>query len=69
MSSSKTNDNQIQQPDVVSHKAGRPPIEDDQPGLLNAIIELAKTGYSAADTQRSSDIYRSIKTLDNLKEA
>ena len=61
--------NNDQQSDKVVQKSGRPPIEDDQPGLLSAIIESAKTGYSAADTQRSSDIYRSIKTLDDLKEA
>ena len=52
---------------VVKH--GRPPIEIEQPGLLEAIIEIARCGYSTADSHRSSDIYRSIKTLNELQDA
>ena len=45
--------------------AGRPRIEDDQPLLLESIINIAFHG-SAAHEKRQSDVYRSIKTLDEL---
>ena len=44
---------------------GRPRIEQDQPLLLKTIIEIAMYG-SAAHEKRQSDIYRSVKTLDEL---
>ncbi|KAI9556025.1 hypothetical protein GHT06_018591 [Daphnia sinensis] len=44
---------------------GRPRIEDDQPFLLESIINIAFHG-SAAHEKRQSDVYRSVKTLDDL---
>lgn len=44
---------------------GRPRIELEQPLLLKKMIEIAMYG-SAAHEKRQSDIYRSVKTLDEL---
>lgn len=49
----------------IRHKVGRPAIEEDQPLLLKTIVDIAVYG-SAAHEKRQSDIYRSIKTLDDL---
>lgn len=49
-------------------KIGKPRIETDQPELLNAIIKIALHG-SAAHEKRRSEVYRSIKTLTELKES
>lgn len=47
---------------------GRPRIEDEQPQLLQAIINIAMHG-SASHQRRRSEVYRSIKTLDELTKA
>ena len=49
----------------IRNEAGRPRLEDDQPLLLQAILDIAFYG-SAAHEKRQSDVYRSIKTLDEL---
>lgn len=49
----------------IRHNAGRPGIEEDQPLFLKAIIDIALHGC-AADDKRRSEIYRSIRTLDEL---
>lgn len=51
----------------IRDKSGRPNLEIEQPELMKAIINIAIHG-SAADEKRRSDIYRSIKTLDELYE-
>lgn len=49
----------------VRNTIGRPRIEDDQPYLLQAIIELALLG-SAAHERRRDDTIRTVRTLDDL---
>ena len=44
---------------------GRPRADDEQPGLLKAIVEIATYGC-AADDKRRTETIRSIKTLDEL---
>lgn len=44
---------------------GRPRIEDDQPELLKAIIDIAMFG-GAADSRRRTELIRSCKTLKDL---
>ena len=44
---------------------GRPPIETDQPGLLEAICDIVQ-GSSAADDKRRSEILRTTRTLSDL---
>ena len=51
----------------VRAKPGRPRIEEDQPALLETIVDIAMHG-SASRERRQSDVYRSIKTLDQLSE-
>lgn len=46
---------------------GRPRLEVEQPHLLKAIVDIALHG-SAADERRRSNVYRSIKTLDQLTD-
>lgn len=46
---------------------GRPRLEDDQEGLLDAIVSIATYG-SGADSRRRTDQLRTIKTLDQLTE-
>ena len=46
---------------------GRPRIEEDQPGLLETILEIVE-GTSAADNRRRSNTVRTTITLDNLQE-
>ncbi|BFZ05261.1 hypothetical protein BsWGS_08300 [Bradybaena similaris] len=50
----------------IRQKHGRPTTED-QPLLLKAIIDIALYG-SAAHQKRQSDIYHSVRTLDELTE-
>ena len=50
---------------IIRNEAGRPRLEDDQPPLLQAVLDIAFNG-SAAHEKRQSDVYRSIKTLDEL---
>jgi len=47
--------------------SGRPPLEEEQPLLLKTIIDIAMHG-SASHGKRQNDMYRSVKTLDQLKE-
>ncbi|GBN51737.1 hypothetical protein AVEN_166708-1 [Araneus ventricosus] len=49
----------------IREKCGRPRLEADQPELSKAIVDIAIHG-SAAHENRQSDVYRSIKTLDEL---
>lgn len=51
----------------VRQKIGRPAIEVEQPLFLKAIVDIALYG-SAAHEKRQSDIYRSVRTLDELTE-
>ena len=51
----------------IRNKPGKPRLEVDQPLLLKAIIDIAVRG-SAAHEKRQADIYRSIKTLDDLTQ-
>ena len=44
---------------------GRPRIETDQPGLLSDILKIATIG-AACGEKRREDIYRTVKTLDDL---
>ncbi|CAF4798037.1 unnamed protein product, partial [Rotaria magnacalcarata] len=46
---------------------GRPRIEEQIPGLLEAIEEIAKIG-GASDDRRRSEIIRPCLTLDDLRE-
>jgi len=50
----------------VRAQSGRPRIEEYQP-LLDTIVNIAMYG-SASHGRRQSDVYRSIKTLDQLTE-
>jgi len=47
---------------------GRPSVDDDQPDLLKAIVDIATYG-SAADDRRRTESIRAIKTLDELTTA
>lgn len=51
----------------VRDKIGRPRLEIEQPDLLKAIVDIALHG-SAAHEKRRSDVYRSIKTLQELTD-
>lgn len=51
----------------IRNKPGKPRLEVDQPLLLKAIIDIAVHG-SVAHEKRQADIYRSIKTLDDLTQ-
>ena len=46
---------------------GGPGVEENQPLLLKTIIALAMHG-SASHEKRQSDVYQTIKTLDELTE-
>ena len=48
--------------------SGRPRTEEEQPGLLKAICDLAMFG-GGAQVRRQSEQVRSCKTLDDLKDA
>ncbi|CAF1269054.1 unnamed protein product, partial [Didymodactylos carnosus] len=47
---------------------GRPSIEETDPGLLGAIMDIANSGVVAADERRRTDVIRSCLSLDALKE-
>ena len=47
--------------------SGRPPLEEELALLLKTIIDIAMRG-SASQDKRQNDMYRSVKTLDQLKE-
>lgn len=51
----------------VRSNPGRPRIEEDQSSLLDTIINIAMHG-SASHERRQSEVYRSIKTLDQLTD-
>ena len=51
----------------IRQTAGRPTIEEDQPLLLKTIVDIALYG-SAAHDKRQSDMYRSVRNLDELTE-
>jgi len=60
----------VENPDLghklkVKSKAGRPSIVEEQPEILNAIIDIAKYG-SSTDERRRMEVMHSIKTLDEL---
>ena len=44
---------------------GRPKLEEDQPELLNTIMDIVQMN-SSADARRRSEILRSCTTLDDL---
>ncbi|KAK3925661.1 Transient receptor potential cation channel subfamily A member 1 [Frankliniella fusca] len=46
---------------------GRPRLEEEQPGILKAITDIAIAG-SGADARRRSESIRSVQTLDALHE-
>ena len=47
-------------------EAGRPRIETDQKGLLDAIVSIASYG-AAADDRRRTEMLKSCKSLDDLQ--
>lgn len=47
---------------------GRPRIEENQPELLSEILKIATIGSAAGDRRRE-DVFRTVKTLDDLHEA
>ena len=51
----------------ISARCGQPKIEEEQPLLLQTILDIAMHG-SASQEKRQSEIYSSIKTLDQLTE-
>ena len=51
----------------VRTRPGKPRVEENQPLLLKTIIALAMHG-SASHEKRQSDVYQTIKTLDELTE-
>lgn len=51
----------------MKNRSGRPALTDEQPELLNAILEIAMYG-SAAHEKRRMETLRSIKTLDELHQ-
>ena len=48
--------------------AGRPNLESQQEGLLEAILSIVIPG-SSADDRRRSEVYNSVRSLDDLKSA
>ena len=49
-------------------KNGRPAVIEDQPDLLNAIVNNSSIGAAASDRRRSQEL-RSCKTLDDLNKS
>ena len=47
---------------------GRPRIECDQPDILRTMLEIASQGSACGDRRRD-DLFRTVKTLDQLTEA
>ena len=52
----------------VKTTAGRPNLESQQESLLEAIISIVIPGSSAEDRRRS-EVYNSVRSLDDLKSA
>ena len=53
---------------IRRQEVGRPRVEDDQPDLLKAIVDIVCAG-AAADERRRSEKLSTCKTLDDLHEA
>ena len=49
----------------VHNQPGRPSLDIDQPELMNDILNIATIGAACSDKRRE-DLFRSIKTLDDL---
>ena len=49
-------------------KVGRPSLEADQPGIVEAILDLVQA-TTATDARRRSEILRTTRTLDDLHTA
>ena len=49
-------------------KVGRPRLEEDQPNLLETILDLVQAS-SATDDKRRSEIIRTVTTLADLQAA
>lgn len=49
----------------VQAEPGRPRLEESQPGLLDAIVDIVKT-FASADQKRRCESMRYVKTLDQL---
>ena len=52
----------------VKTTAGWPNLESQQEGLLEAILSIVIPG-SSADDRRRSEVYNSVRSLDDLKSA
>ena len=52
----------------VKTTAGRPNLESQQEGLLEAILSIVIPG-SSADDRRRSKVHNSVRSLDDLKSA
>lgn len=52
----------------VRSSAGRPPLEEIYPNLHHDILSIATIGAAASDRRRE-DLYRTVKTLDDLHNA
>ena len=64
---------QRQYPEIASQlktrtTVGRPRVEADQPDLLRDVLEIATIG-AAASEKRREEVFRTVKTLDDLKSA
>ena len=69
----KMDEVRVNHPEIASElksreRVGRPQIECDQPDLLNDILKIATIGADCGDRRRE-DIFRSVKTLDDLHKA
>ena len=51
----------------VHNQPGRPSLDIDQPEMMNDILNIATIGAACSDKRRE-DLFRSIKTLDDLHE-
>lgn len=47
---------------------GRPRVESDNPGILETLLEIATVGAACGDRRRE-DMFRTVKTLDDLTKA
>ena len=64
---------QLQYPEIAAQlktkpTVGRPRVEADQPDLLRDVLEIATIG-AAASEKRREEVFRTVKTLDDLKAA
>ena len=53
---------------TVKETVGRPPLEDRYPDLHRDLLEIATIG-AACSERRREDLFRSVKTLDDLHNA